>query len=82
MAVEYVCYFYGGKFSGPELNIFRCPNCSRKVFSHNSTRIIISNAYGADGTQMPAGLKDDNQRPLFIDYRCHGCKSLYKILFQ
>lgn len=82
MAVEYLVYFYGGKFAGPELNVFRCPSCSRIAFKHNSSRVMISNAYGASVKELMAGQKDEDNRPVFIDYRCHGCKSLYKILFQ
>ena len=81
-SVEYVCYFYGGKFAGPELTIFRCPNCSRKIFNHNSKRIAITNAYGAGTKEIAAGTKDDTGRPVMIEYQCHGCKSLYKILFS
>ncbi len=81
MAVEYVCYVYGGKFIGPELNVFRCPNCSRVAFKHNSTRILISNVFGANVKEYVAGQTDEQKRPVFIDYRCFGCKSPFKILF-
>lgn len=81
MAVEYVCYFYGGKFAGPELNVFRCPTCSRIQFKHNSTRIMISNAYGAGVREIAAGQQNSDKTPVMIDHHCHFCKSVYKILF-
>lgn len=81
MPVEYVCYFYGGKFAGPDLTVFRCPSCSRIAFKHNSKRVMISNAYGAGTREIEAGHKDEAGRPVFIDYRCFNCKSQFKILF-
>lgn len=73
--MEFVVYVYASKNPGQELKPFRCPNCGRIVFRHNSNRMLLSNAYGASFQELPPGSN-------FIEHKCHSCKALYQILFQ
>jgi phage FluMu protein Com len=80
--MEFIVYIYAGKYAGRELITFRCPRCGRIVFRHNSTRLIISNAYGVSLKELEPGDKDGEGLPAFSEHKCHSCKSLYKILYQ
>jgi ribosomal protein S27E len=73
--MEFVVYVYANKSPAVELKTFRCPNCGRIVFRHNSERIQLSNAYGASFTELPPNSN-------FIEHKCHSCRALYQILFQ
>jgi DNA-directed RNA polymerase subunit RPC12/RpoP len=73
--MEFVVYIYAAKSPATELVPFRCPRCGRIVFRHNAKQMLLSNAYGASYQDLPPG-------NVFVEYKCHSCKSLYKILFQ
>ena len=74
-SMEFVVYVYASKGPTTELRTFRCPNCGRRLFEHNSSRILISNAYGASYAELPP-------QSSYIEHKCHSCKALYQILFQ
>lgn len=80
--LQFVVYIYAGAQATTELVPFRCPRCGRIVFRHNSSRLEISNAYGAGLNEIKSGLKDGEGLPAVTEHKCHSCKSLYKILFQ
>lgn len=81
-AMEFVVYIYASKGPVKELLPFRCPRCGRIVFRHNAKHMLLSNAFGAGYTELQPGAKDGDGVPMFVEYKCHSCKSLYKILFQ
>lgn len=80
--MEFVVYIYANKSPRQELAEFRCPKCGRIVFKHNANRMLVSNGYGASYTELKPSEKDDNGVPIFVEYRCHSCKSQFQILFQ
>lgn len=80
--MEVVVYIYGGKHATGDVKEFRCVRCGRILFKHNSTRMELTNLYGASAMQIIAGQKDENGLPVFTEHKCHSCKSVYKILFQ
>jgi uncharacterized C2H2 Zn-finger protein len=73
--MEFVIYIYASKQPEEELELFRCPRCGRIIFSTNSKRIFITNAYGASFTELPPSSN-------YIESKCHACKSKLQILFQ
>ena len=80
--MEFVVYIYANKKATKELVEFRCPRCGRIVFRHNANRMLLSNGYGASFRELTPGDKDAKGVPVFVEYKCHSCKSIYKILFQ
>lgn len=80
--MEFTVYIYGGKHATESMTEFRCPRCGRIVFRHNSTRMTLSNAFGASQREVIRGEHDADGRPIFTEHKCHSCKSVYKILFQ
>ena len=80
--MEFVVIIYGGKHATSAMVEFRCPRCGRIVFRHNSTRMLLSNSFGASQSEVMKGEKDEAGRPIFTEHKCHSCKSVYKILFQ
>lgn len=80
--MEFVVYIYSSKQPQRDLVEFRCPRCGRIVFRHNASRMLLSNGYGASFRELEPGQKDEHGVPVFVEYKCHSCKSLYKILFQ
>lgn len=79
--MQFVVYIYSNKTATNELIPFRCPRCGRIVFRHNSKHMVLTNAYGASYQDLQPGEKDGDGVPVFVEYKCHSCKSLYKILF-
>lgn len=73
--MEFVVYVYSSKSPVHDLKNFRCPDCGRIVFRHNSSRILLSNAYGASFKELPPNSS-------FIEHKCHSCKTLFQIMFQ
>lgn len=80
--MEFVVYIYSSKSPATELIPFRCPRCGRIVFKHNASRMLLSNAFGINPSELLPGTKDGDGIPMFVEYKCHSCKSVYKILFQ
>lgn len=80
--LQFIVYIYAGQYATSEMVAFRCPRCGRIVFRHNSSRLVISNAYGAGLQEIQAGLKDGEGMPVATEHKCHSCKSLYKIFYQ
>jgi DNA-directed RNA polymerase subunit RPC12/RpoP len=73
--VEFIIYVYSSQLPAVEMKYLRCPHCGRIIFKVNSTRILLSNAYGASFTEL-------EPHSSYIMYKCHSCKSEYRILFQ
>lgn len=73
--MNFVVYVYANKNPLKDLKTFRCPNCGRIIFRHNSSQILLSNAYGASIKDLPPNSN-------FIEHMCHSCKAYYQILFQ
>lgn len=73
--MEFVVYVYAGKKPTDNLKKFRCPNCGRHIFSHNASRMLLTNAYGVSIQELPPSSN-------YIEHKCHSCRALYKILFQ
>lgn len=71
----FTVYIYASQSPVNDLLPFRCPRCGRIAFTHNSTRMLLSNAYGASFTQLEPGTQ-------FTEHKCHSCKSIFKILYQ
>jgi hypothetical protein len=75
MAQQFTMYIYADKEPAHELNLYRCLKCTRPLFKSNSSKILISNAYGASFRELPPSSH-------YIEHQCHSCKALYQILFQ
>lgn len=73
--MEFLVYIYASQSTVRELLAFRCPRCGRIVFRHNSTQMLISNAYGASIHTLEPGSQ-------VTEHKCHSCKSVFKILYQ
>lgn len=80
--MQFTVYIYASKSAAKELQPFRCPRCARIVFRHNAQEMLLTNAYGAGYQALKPGEKDGNGIPVFVEYKCHSCKSIFNILFQ
>jgi DNA-directed RNA polymerase subunit RPC12/RpoP len=68
-------YIYASKEPPETMTWYHCLSCKRPLFKANSSKILISNAYGASFTELPPSSN-------YIEYVCHSCKTVYSILFQ
>lgn len=68
-------YIYASKEPATEMTWYHCLSCKRPIFKANSSKILISNAFGASYTQLPPSTN-------YIEYICHSCKTPYDVLFQ
>lgn len=73
--LQITMYIYASKLPATELTLINCIRCRRSLFKTNSSKILISNAYGASFTELPPASN-------YIEHQCHSCKTLYQILFQ
>lgn len=73
--MEITMYIYASKLSASEMTLINCLRCRRGLFKSNSSKIVISNAYGVSFKELPPSSN-------YIEHQCHSCKTLYQILFQ
>lgn len=68
-------YIYADQEPAEQLEWYHCWKCKRVMFKVNSSRMLLSNAYGASFTELPPSSN-------YIEYQCHQCQTYYQILFQ
>lgn len=57
-----------------EKKLFHCINCNRVLFAYNAHNVIISNVMGGKDLFEPG--------EMWIEVKCHSCKTTHKVLFQ
>lgn len=73
--MQITMYIYASKEPASDMTWYHCLNCKRVLFKVNSSKILISNAYGASFKELPPSSN-------YIEYVCHSCKTEYRILFH